>query len=519
MKKILFLVGLISLQACNMAIKDGVQRTIQPVEGEYTVSGTTDGLPWGYDLEIFVNGDPITDVTQGDGPFQSNPLQDGDTYDVTIGDLPGGYVCKVNNPTGMVDSANINNIEVNCSCSRENRSLVNLDTTGSTEVWNAQELVDLSSSEKPGDIIQMCDLDYADIKDPQPIGSFSTPYKGTYDGQGLAILDYVNNNVTAPNAGIFGMTHGAHIHDLNLVGLYLNNSCSMGQCTSMADQPNMGGLIGYAQNTMVDNIYGNDITITAAYESDILSNFNVGGLVGLYNDWNASTSHIQNIHVENVTVDGGNAVTVGGIIGDAITNINPLELIKGTNVTVISDGGSANTKCGSVVGRLWRSTSEYNSGGLRFAEVTESSVRCEDIAGGLVGYLDNSISQSLYQGSVSSSKHAGGIVGQMRSQATIHHALAHANVEGTVIGYMHNGAGEGSTAVPFVDNSYYTGVTCSQCADNPTIGGDSESDLNALFYKELGNATLAAWDFNTDWCEVDTGRLPSLRNVPRSLCN
>lgn len=200
MKKVLCVLGVILLQACNMAIKDFNQSSL-PVEGAFTIGGDVQGLPWGFNLDIFVNGQPILERAEGDGPFISAPINDEQVYDVTIGEnLPGGYLCAVDNNQGVIQGSDIHNVLITCSCDRKNRDMLDLEMQAFNEIWTSGELDQISQNQTIQSLskhyVQMCDLDFMDISDTKPIGNKDNPFLGSYDGQGLSIHHYASVDLT-----------------------------------------------------------------------------------------------------------------------------------------------------------------------------------------------------------------------------------------------------------------------------------------------------------------------------------
>lgn len=101
-----------------------------------------------------------------------------------------------------------------------------------------------------------------------PLGTKETPFRGTFDGQGFSITN-VDLNSNEDFLGIFGYTDGATIKNLNVTGTGVKN-------TSTNSSTATGGLVGYANNTLIINChvdYKDGTGVSAAYD-------NAGGLVG-----------------------------------------------------------------------------------------------------------------------------------------------------------------------------------------------------------------------------------------------
>ncbi|EHL30841.1 hypothetical protein [Legionella drancourtii] len=80
---------------------------------EYTISGTITGLTG--TVTLLNNGAETTSIST-DGSFTfSTPMVEGSTYHVTVGTQPLDQTCTVVSGSGIISSADINNITVTCS--------------------------------------------------------------------------------------------------------------------------------------------------------------------------------------------------------------------------------------------------------------------------------------------------------------------------------------------------------------------------------------------------------------------
>ncbi|GEM_PF-4416988 len=108
------------------------------------------------------------------------------------------------------------------------------------------------------------------LKDDKPLGTKDTPFRGTFDGQGYKITD-VNFASKEDFLGIFGYTDGATIKNLNVTGKGITN-------TSTSSSSATGGLVGYANNTLITNCH---VDYTDSGATGVLAAYdNAGGLVG-----------------------------------------------------------------------------------------------------------------------------------------------------------------------------------------------------------------------------------------------
>ena len=79
----------------------------------YTIGGTVSGLSTGSLLLQNNGGDDLT--VNADGGFTfATPLEDGSSYSVSLLSQPNTLNCTVNNASGSLNGADVNNVEVNC---------------------------------------------------------------------------------------------------------------------------------------------------------------------------------------------------------------------------------------------------------------------------------------------------------------------------------------------------------------------------------------------------------------------
>lgn len=151
-----------------------------------------------------------------------------------------------------------------------------------------------------------------------PLGSTSTPFTGTLDGDGYTISGLSVSS--GSDIGLFGVTSGATISSVKLQGASVCNyggsnvGLLAGQAlsTTISDVEvngtvcgldQVGGLVGYG--------YAGSVTNTASYAYvDVNgSGFNIGGLVGEANATVVSKSFVE------ADVIAPNGKLVGGVVG------------------------------------------------------------------------------------------------------------------------------------------------------------------------------------------------------------
>jgi PKD repeat protein len=182
----------------------------------------------------------------------------------------------------------------------------------------------------------------------EPIGNYSNPFTGTFDGQGYTITDLFINRPATGYVGLFGYTgSGSEIKNVGLENISvrghidvgglvghneygtISNSSSTGSVSSSDNK--VGGLVGYNKGTI-----GN------SYSSSSVNSNNhnqVGGLVGL----NGGT--INNSYSTG-SVSGN--VLIGGLVGDnhgTINNSYSAGSVSGNSWV----GGLVGLNCGGTI--------------------------------------------------------------------------------------------------------------------------------------------------------------------------
>ena len=155
------------------------------------------------------------------------------------------------------------------------------------------------------------------------IGSHNNAFKGNFDGIDYNIFGLNIDNNGKDYAGLFGVTDGAVINNVTLVG------------GSVSGGSDVGAIVGYANNTTISNVV-NSASVTGEAE--------VGGIVGTAIN-STITNAVNTGKIESVgetLEDGSTLSNVGGLVG----------YMSGSNL----DGNSYNL--GDVSG------DGYNVGGL-----------------------------------------------------------------------------------------------------------------------------------------------------------
>ena len=182
-----------------------------------------------------------------------------------------------------------------------------------------------------------------------PIGKFSAPFTGAYDGSGQTISGLFVNRPGIDDIGLFGGVNNATISNLGMIGVQLNGEqrvgALVGMCYGVVVITNcystgsltgvqyIGGLVGFIQDGSVNNCYSsatvgtgsvsvpgglvgfNNGNIANCYATGAVTGFNLeGGLVGL----NGLEGTITTSYATGVVSNGN---WHGGLVGydDGVT--------------------------------------------------------------------------------------------------------------------------------------------------------------------------------------------------------
>ncbi|MEK3977452.1 ZmpA/ZmpB/ZmpC family metallo-endopeptidase-related protein, partial [Psychrobacillus sp. FSL K6-1267] len=214
-----------------------------------------------------------------------------------------------------------------------------------------------------------------------PVGSNTTIFKGSFDGDGFTISG-LTVNTTTDMAGLFGYMNGGSIKNIHLTGVNVKGTNRVGGLVgyvqagtvknvsvkgTVSGKQFVGGVVGYS------NINGKVLEEMASFV-DVIGETSVGGIVG-----SNSYGTIQNsFSTGNVKASGN---SVGGILGQGATGT-----VKVLNVFSTGDIEGA-----QYVGGLVGNGSFSLSNGLATGTVTGG-----DYTGGLVGSAPATAHSNLY---------------------------------------------------------------------------------------------------------------------------
>lgn len=201
-----------------------------------------------------------------------------------------------------------------------------------------------------------------------PIGTSSTQYGGTFDGDSHTITGL---NVTGANNGLFKMTNGATIRNLTIsdstiatggdyqncggafVGLIKGNTTLINCHTTASVTVSggaIGGLVGGASSSATSIVLTLDRCSNAATVSgNATTNQNgVGGLVGILSNGAVITNSCN-----TGTVTNKDAGAVGGLVGSIYSRSkykNALQMTNVYNTGTVSAGDSSTESAGGLFG-------------------------------------------------------------------------------------------------------------------------------------------------------------------------
>ncbi len=209
-------------------------------------------------------------------------------------------------------------------------------------------------------------------------------FYGTFDGQGHTIYN-MRISSTSGNVGFFSSVNSATIKNLSLENVCISSGTN-----------NIGGLVGYAQNSVIENcsVSGKISVSSASAVGGLVGNF-VGTTTGNNSTYNVANSEDAN----NVIKSSRNLATIsgqgyiGGLVGYASNGVAILMSYNSGDIERIS-GASGNTYTGGLVGYANPYSSDY------YIYISQSynagDIDVDDMyyVGGLVAYVSTISSSS-----------------------------------------------------------------------------------------------------------------------------
>lgn len=356
---------------------------------------------------------------------------------------------------------------------------------------------------------QTKDIDCSNISNFTPIGNDTDGYngdtfKGEYDGQGFTIRG-IFMDAGSTNAGLFGQTQYANIHDIVLE----NGEVSGDSYT--------GSLVGFMQDTTLTNI-SSDFTI--------IGNSYVGGLVG-YATITTSVNAPESLTYNGLVFTGSisaDSVTGGLFGGNQVSEGHSITLTKSyTEGSIVAGSYYA----GGLIGQLYVISDSFGGEAAIFNidnSYSQSYVNAGiDSAGGLIGYsiVDNdgydnvvtlNIDKTYSTGTVTAGNDgAGGLIGTNSSlyEDFITINIANSFVAGEVSAlsnaYALIGGPLNITGSELnLTNNYFDQTRTGQADDvqslaTSTTAVSTDGSEPYYFINNTINPPLNTWDFDSVW--------------------
>ncbi len=300
-----------------------------------------------------------------------------------------------------------------------------------------------------------------------PIGNYSTPFTGTYDGSGFEIRNlWVANK---QYASLFGMVSNAKIKNISL-----SNTLIVSSTTGC-----IGGLIALAQNMANDSIY--NCHVKGIINESVLSKDYIGGVVGrCYNS--SGSIAINKCSFEGIIYGGAGSYYVGGIAGQSQTSIKSCYSLGEIRATIRSINTSPRY-LGGLIGELDSDCScSYSYSLMKIDGGTVAS-----FVGGLVGDTDSSgvtILNCWARGDVKGNDYVGGLVGRLYSASnSVSNCYSAGKVEGSSnVGGLVGGASNPNRVI----NSVWDIETSGQETSAGGIGKTTAEMKDPQTYIDLG---------------------------------
>ncbi|MDH5582181.1 MAG: hypothetical protein OEY33_09780, partial [Bdellovibrionales bacterium] len=263
------------------------------------------------------------------------------------------------------------------------------------------------------------DIDFSEdgIDNDDPQDNFT----GNYDGNGFKLINFRNLGAGSTNHGVFAETSGATLKNIHVRNVLLS------------DYSSQGGLVGYADNTVIDN---------CSVTGDLNGITYVGGLVGRLNN-----STVQNSYAEIYIHDSNDQK--GGLVGRAEGN----SLIRNSHASIYMNNSVGHHQ-GGLAGVVNSSkvTRSYSEGIINHTSSYQN-------AGGLIGIFENGsyLSESYSFTNVSGGYYVGGLVGRMLGSSKLRYSYSAGDVKGSyddvggLIGRMDNGTVKQAFSLGVVD--------------------------------------------------------------------
>ena len=348
-----------------------------------------------------------------------------------------------------------------------------------------------------------------------PIGTSSSPFAGTFNGNGYTITfsgNVTKNYSTSYNYGFFGTTKGATIQNVKVVW----NTVDVTGSTSTY----VGGIVGAATDTTISNCYVQGTFTSTSTDADA----SCGGIVGeIYGT--SKVSNCVNLGGTITTNTFLNASAAGGIAGfsevtiencHSSANVNAYSITSNAyaggivgslkapitnchNTGTITASNQSSQYCvavGGVVGMAATANASiancYNEG-----DVTGKSTDSNAYVGGVVGCLEATITNCYNTGTIKGSNQSsqyyvavGGVVGRAITNASIANCYNEGDVTGESTGLSADVGGIVGYSQATITNCYNEGNVTGESTDNNAFVGGIVGNLTATITNCYNTGTI-----------------------------
>lgn len=231
--------------------------------------------------------------------------------------------------------------------------------TAPTEIKDAEDLynriTNYGSAGAVSNFVLTADIDMKDYVLHSTIGNEVNPFKGTFDGQGHTISNLTidlsqtlqgdENNSANKYVGLFGLTNGATISNLQLSG---TTNLKIGNCTTAY----VGALVGYAQNTTIK--YIQNVSSVNLGQQTFGHGLVFGGLVGSANSSNISyiINRQSDVVAFSFNDNKDRVCSIGGVVGSLLDSSLIFGVSKSNFNVVIGDAYVGKINFGGVFGTV-----------------------------------------------------------------------------------------------------------------------------------------------------------------------
>ncbi len=330
----------------------------------------------------------------------------------------------------------------------------------------------------------------------EPVGTTSTPFTGSLNGQGFVVDGLYINRPSEDRVGLFGQINDqdSKLENLHLINAYIKGDDLIGLCgvfyegtifnssiegTILGDSL-IGGMVGLFENGVLNN---------CTNSADIEGSDETGGLVGVgdyidifgchnYGDVTNSDTSTGGIVANAYTVDIRNCTNYGTIKGDYKSG----GIVGGNEVASIENCTNYGDVYGVeyTAGIIGNSEDIYLNYTQNYGEITAT----DEATGGITGYIDGfgSLKNPINHGNVTGTESVGGICGYV-AESDIIDGYNYGNIDGE----HHLGGIAGSSSEARLSNCVNEGLVTGTSIDVAGISGyfSDETMFNCINYGDV----------------------------------